>query len=482
MPMSNYSHNVADEYLYDGFVDVVITFPCTIRLAGIELLNPWNNKLSNDKEFNYWKYLPKVFSIFKVNDKKINDFGKTLTYENDIAKITDENGNTTFHPINCDYTETSEDLIFLGRYSVNWENISSQKCFFKFNEDDRYSKASKKSELKVGTATWECKQIVIRIFKAYNNKSDSSYIMKHSDLNDMEENPLFDNICNYILDKEISYGTTKFDKPIEFDDIKRFYMTYLGVTDEEYKKISNALNKNDSSPYKSLNVKFGGSVVRRYDRVCDVCFTAGLEYKLGGIQLLLSPDIFSVSEMKMHNYANTTNNKVFIGEWNKDRQNLEYYGAGIIKTSQLIDVSYKNMPAIIWKHNFNIPPKYLDVQVFAQFTVDYDTFYAGDVISNLVNVNKEPLTLRLTGTDVTLNVSNGICFTNPETGEFMVFKNGKGIQMDRPGHYDALAVAEKMGANVVATQSIVSTKIEADDATKGDAYPFKIYFIVKRLF
>lgn len=186
--------------------------------------------------------------------------------------------------------------------------------------------------------------------------------------------------------------------------------------------------------------------------------------------------------MKMYNYSNTTNNKVFIGEWNKDSRALVYYGAGTTKRSELIDVSAVRSPALMWKHNFNIPPKYLDVKVYAQFIVDYGSFYAGDVVSNIVNADREPLTLRLTGTDVTLNISNGICFTNPETGEFMMFKDGKGIQMDRPGDGAAYRAALAVNANVIAHQSIVSTKIEAEDPEGGNAYPFKIYFVVKRLF
>lgn len=279
------------------------------------------------------------------------------------------------------------------------------------------------------------------------------------------------------MDQQILIGN-----PVQLENIQNFYAEYIKQpADSEWIKINNKINEAENNPYSAF-IKFGGSVERNYNTANDVRFTAGIEYKLGGIQLLLSPDIFSVAEMKMYNYSNTTNNKVFIGEWNKDAQMLVYYGTGTTKRSSPIDVSVTNTTAIVWKHNFNIPPKYLDVKVYAQFIVDYGTFYAGDVVTNLTNANREPLTIRLTGSDVMLNISNGIGFTNPETGEFMVFKDGKGIQMDREGNYDALNAAIAINANVLAAQSIVSTKIEADDPSKGEAYPFKIYFVVKRLF
>jgi hypothetical protein len=64
----------------------------------------------------------------------------------------------------------------------------------------------------------------------------------------------------------------------------------------------------------------------------------------------------------------------------------------------------------------------------------------------------------------------------------MIFKDGVGIQMDRVGNNDAYNAAVKVGANILAHQSIVSTKIESANTGAGDAFPFKIYFVVKRLF
>lgn len=483
VPMYEYSGLVGEKELYDGFVDVVITFPCKIRLAGIELLNPWNNKLSNDSEYDYWKYLPKKFSIFKVNDDLYNDNLEKITYENDIANFVTRGKENQLRPVFYQKIEKDDNLILLGSYNVNWENISNYKCFFKYNVNDKVSISTAGSETSVGTATWECKQLVLRIYKGYDKLTDYKYYLDDNGERDFSKG-ILKNICEYILDKELGFGTTVYDEPVTLEDIEIFYKVYLEQTPttgtDTLTVISEASN---SQPvYSDLGFKFGGKTTRSYRKSSDISFLAGIEYKLGGIQLLLSPDIFSVSEMKMYNYCNMTNNKVFIGEWNANDGVLVYYGSGTTKRSSLIDVSGTDSPAIIWKHNFNIPPKYLDVKVYAQFTVDYGSFYAGDVISNIVNVNREPLTLRLTGTDVMLNISNGICFTNPETGEFMVFKDGKGIQMDRVGNNDAYNAALAINANIVAHQSIVSTKIEADDPSKGDAYPFKIYFVVKRLF
>ena len=207
----------------------------------------------------------------------------------------------------------------------------------------------------------------------------------------------------------------------------------------------------------------------------DFCFEAGLKYKLGGIQLLLSPDIFAVAEMKMYNYNSKPNSKVYVGEWSKDFQELEYYGTGVVKTSPYISISDTNAQSISWKHNFNVPPKYLDAQVFVRFNMDFGDFYAGDVVTTLVNINKEPLTLRLSGTEVQVSIANGICFTNPTTGEFMTFLNGVGVQLDRPGNYDAYNAALKVGANILDYGSSVAS-------TMTGGYPFDIYFVVKRLF
>ena len=35
------------------------------------------------------------------------------------------------------------------------------------------------------------------------------------------------------------------------------------------------------NPFKALGFRFGGSAIRRYDRVNDVKFSDGIEYKLG---------------------------------------------------------------------------------------------------------------------------------------------------------------------------------------------------------
>ena len=488
LPLYDYSKNVALKGLYDGFVDIVITFPCEIRLAGIELLNPWNNKLSTDKEYNYWKYLPKKFSIFKVKSDEVNsETGEAKTYQTDVAKKMKTKAISHIRPIYYNNVNADSNMIFLGRYTVNWENLTSYKCFFKYNENDQMSITSNANGNKLGTATWECKQLVLRIFKGYDSDGNQ-YIWKKPEDGSYECGPIFKNMCEFILDKELEYGTTTYDsKPVTLSIIQSFYSAYLGILnsaaedDETKSSILNISNKN--SYFQDLGIFFGGSSIRRYDTVKDAFFNAGIEYKLGGIQLLLSPDIFSVSEMKMYKYtADANNNKVYIGEWNKDLQMMSYYGAGTTKTSELIDVSMPNVPAVDWRHNFNVPPRYLDVQVFAQFTMDYSNFAAGDVVSNLVNCEHEPLTIRLTGTDVLLNISKGVCFTNPVTGQFLIFKDGKGVLMDSEGSYDAYNAAMAVGANVLATQSIVGAKIEAEDPTMGEAYPFKIYFVVKRLF
>ena len=107
--------------------------------------------------------------------------------------------------------------------------------------------------------------------------------------------------------------------------------------------------------------------------------------------------------------------------------------------------------------------------------MSYDTFNVGDVITNIVNVNNNPLSMKLTGSTIEVNISNGIGFTNPETGEFLTFMKGLGVQMDKPGSYDALKAAEKVGANILDAGSYVSSKMEGD-------CPFQIYFVIKRLF
>ena len=303
------------------------------------------------------------------------------------------------------------------------------------------------SDTSNGTATWKCKQLVLRINST--NKSSS------------QKGTIEDRIGEYIKSVETQYGTTFNNRTPTANECKDL----IGRTD-----LSNDV---EDIP----GWKFGTSIKRSYNSVEDVKFEAGLNYTIGGIQPLLSPDIFSVSEMKMYDYANRTNNKVFIGEWNSDYDELEYYGSGTIKTSPDIEISSSNFSVIKWRHNFNIPPKYLEAKVYAKFTMDYDNFYNGDVVENLVNVNGEPLTVKLTGTEVQINLSNGIGFTNPETGEFMSFKNGDGVQMDRQGEYDAYNAAINVGAEdyVLDYGSTIASTI-----TGG--YPFVLYFVVKRLF
>jgi hypothetical protein len=391
------------------------------------------------------------------------------------------NGLDDYEPRPVKYSKADVDdrLIFLGKYDVDWTNRSSYKCFFKYNDGDKLSKNLYNNTDNTGTATWVCKEVVVRIFKGYDNDKDEFLYTKPVEgtttLSNIEKK-----ICEYIYSNELEHGTKHIDgSALTLKTIENFWSEYrehIGKPDsDEYLEI---FEGTAAYPY----IKFGGKIARRYDKAKNVYFSAGIEYKLGGIQVLLSPDIFSVAEMKMYNYGNTTNNKVFIGEWNKDQQSLSYYGAGTIKTSDFIDVSSANANCIIWKHNFNIPPKYLDVQLFARFTIDFGSFCAGDVITNLVNINREPLSMRLTGTDVMLNISNGVCFTDPETGEFMSFHNGFGIQMDRPGNFDALKSAQDVGANIISADSFVAAKIEAAEPGKPDSYPFRIYFVVKRLF
>jgi len=339
----------------------------------------------------------------------------------------------------------------------------------------------------LGTATWVCKEVVIRIFKAFSTDLDDYNGIVVQDDNDKWSTtltPIEKKICQYILEQETGYGSKgPGGDRLSQRNVEDFWLKYKTNVDFKFCDISDALNDDpEAAGVFGSCIVFGSPVTRSYAKISDLYFSSGIDYKLGGIQLLLSPDIFSVSEMRMYNYGNTTNNKVFIGEWDKDLQEVEYYGTGTVKTSEYIDISSSKAGAIVWKHNFNVPPKYLDVQVFAKFTMDFDSFCAGDVVTNLVNIDREPLTLRLTGTDVMLNISKGVCFTNPATGEFMSFKEGLGIQMDREGNYDALKAALNVGAKILAAQSIVATKIESIYPGKADAFPFRIYFVVKRLF
>lgn len=454
LPLSNYSKNVAYDNLYDGFVDVVITFPTYIRLAGIELINPWVNKLSSDNSSN-WRYLPTKFRIYKVNTEQYNEALENVSYENDVAQVSDYAGNTTIRPIRYDSAENDSNLIFLGNYDVNWRNKSSHKCFFKFNSKDPAS-TNILSDSNMGTATWECKQLVLRIFDSEAN----SQSIKNVKVPGKEYTYIEEKIRQYILENELSLGT----KYAGMDPTLENVGALIGVS-----KINSSNN-----PLDDQNWQFGGSKTRSYVTADDVYFASGIEYKLGGIQLLLSPDIFSISEMKMYDYTSRRNNKVYIGQWNVERNKIDYYGAKTIKTSPFIDIN-EFSGLIKWHHNFNIPPKYLDAKMYIRFKIDYDSFSAGDVIGNVVNVNGNPISMKMTGSTIEVNLSNGIGFSNPTTGEFLSFQNGIGIQMDRPGNNDAVLAAEAAGATIEDGGSSVAAKIEGE-------CPFQLYFVIKRLF
>ena len=175
----------------------------------------------------------------------------------------------------------------------------------------------------------------------------------------------------------------------------------------------------------------------------------------------------------MYNYAGKTINKVYIGEWKADQGRVVYYGAKSIKFSAPFDID--GISYIEWYHDLNAPTKYLDCKVYAKFKMEYDTFKKDDIISNLVTVNKAPLSIKVTNDMVSINLSDGIGFTNPTTGEFLSFKDKFGVQMDSTGTYDALNAAMDVKANIVEAGSTVATTIEGD-------CPFQLYFVIKRLF
>jgi len=256
-PMYNYSQNVAAKKLYDGFVDIVITFPCEIRLAGIELLNPWNNKLSNDAEYNYWKYLPKEFYIFKVNTEKLNENLDNISYEKDVMRITRRtSGEQSIRPVFFEKVERDENLTFLGHYNVKWDSLSSYKCFFKYNFNDAASLASEANGADtMGTATWKCKQLVIRIIKGYEK-------------NDYSREGILENISKYILDKELSYGSTgKYGDTLTLDKIEKFYEQYVQLPE---------ISATITSGYVDPNglIDFKGSESRSYWHINEAKFTA----------------------------------------------------------------------------------------------------------------------------------------------------------------------------------------------------------------
>lgn len=466
LPLAYYAKSVARQNKYDGFVDIVISFPVEIRLAGIELLNPWVNKLVANVKSTDWKYLPSRFSIYSVNHLKVNTnaANEKTTYENSIASY---KGN--LRPIFYNNIDYSDDLIFLGTYEVDWENTPNYKCFFKFNGEDAASINRRDSKSSMGTATWRCKQIVLRIFDTKVNKSVNTDTIK-------------DKCIEYIRKCEIEKGTTcgSDNHAPTFEECRDYLFNGSVTFDSRTQEPTFSLSGTDSDSItkkfiaKSL-FNFRDTTDRDYTQVRHFKISTGIDYKLGGIQLLLSPDIFSVAEMKMYNYHSKSNSKVFIGEWNSELQDLEYYGTGVTKTSPNISLKDVVNGSISWKHNFNIPPKYLDAQLFVRFNMDYGDFYTGDVVTNIVNINKEPITIRLSGTDVQISTSNGICFTNPTTGEFMTFLNGVGTQMAKPGSFDAYNAALKVNANIIDYGSTIQS------ITKG-GFPFDIYFVVKRLF
>lgn len=170
-------------------------------------------------------------------------------------------------------------------------------------------------------------------------------------------------IAEYIRSIETGYGTT-YDGSIPTAEE---CLPLIGLSG-----ISSKLN--DDLPNSLDGFKFGSEAERSYVDTNDVKFTTGLEYSLGAIQPLMSPDMFSVSEMKMYDYANRTNNKVFVAEWDPETETIEYNGAGTIKTSQGIQLSGENIACVAWKHSFGVPAKYLEADVYARFIVDIDSF------------------------------------------------------------------------------------------------------------
>lgn len=452
----NYSASVAQEDVYNGFIDIVITMPCNIRLAGIELINPWVSTRFGSEYSDYWRYLPCKFNIYKVNSEKTNAAMDNLTYDNDVANITDYNRIKTLRPIKFNRLNHDENLTLLGTYNnINWKNLSSYKCFFKYNKEDPASINVGINSGATGTATWECTQLVLRIFETK---------MKINHLNVEEsgtKNTYIKNlIYEYILEKEKSYGTKYAGLDLTADMVKGL----LG-----FENISSRNN-----PTNDQNWKFGSEFVRSYNRVKDIKFKSGIDYKLGGIQLLISPDIFSISEMKMYNYNGQESNRVYIGEYDPIFGDLYYYGARTIKQSPYIEIT-DTAQLVSWRHNFNIPPNYLEAKAYIRFHMKYDTFNVGDVVENIVNTQNAPLSIKVTDNEVSVNLGNGIGFLNPMTGEFMSFQNGIGIQMDRVGTYDALQAAIDVGATIIDAGSSVAASI-----TGG--CPFQLYFVVKRLF
>ena len=461
--LTNYSANVATENVYNGFVDLVITMPCDIRLAGIELINPWLSERFDSEYKDYWRYLPTRFNIYKVNTDNMreNDVVK-VSYENDIANNTNYNDEKTIRPVKYNKLNNDSNLTLLGTYKdLNWKNMGSYKCFFKYNPNDSVSVNASINSGATGTATWKCKQLVIRIF-------ESKVKLTHLNIYDPSsgtENYTYIKklIYEYILSKELEYGTTYAGLAPTINQIKQLYNLQEEFSSDVYPE-----------GLEDKNWNFGSKFMRTYYHVKDIKFKSGIDYKLGGIQLLISPDIFSISEMKMYNYAGRDANKVYIGEYDPERNDVIYYGAKNIRQSQNIDITEETQ-AITWEHNFNVPPTFLQADVYIRFHMKYDTFNVGDVVGNIVNVQNAPLSIKLTNNRVSVSLNNGVGFVNPNTGEFMTFMNGIGVQMDRPGTFDALNAAVDVGAKIIDAGSSVAASI-----TGG--CPFQIYFVVKRLF
>ena len=53
---AQYDASVALRDIYNGFIDLVITFPVELRIAGIELINPWANASITSDDYNNWRY------------------------------------------------------------------------------------------------------------------------------------------------------------------------------------------------------------------------------------------------------------------------------------------------------------------------------------------------------------------------------------------------------------------------------------------
>lgn len=458
---AQYDASVAIKDVYNGFIDLVITFPVELRLAGIQLINPWANATITSDNYNKWRYLPSTFKIYKVNHEKLNDALNEYTYENDVAKKTNYANIQSIRPINHMFLNQDEGLTLLGSYdNIYWNQRETYDCFFKFNSDDEASINSNVTSLankSLGTATWKCKQLVLRIFKTKINNNVTNIISKDGKNTNIENL-----IYSYILEKEKAFGTTFAGNELTIENVK----SLIGV--ENISNINNPIKTSERSLW-----NFKGSAVRSYNKFRDLKFESGIKYKIGGIQPLFSPDVFSISEMKMYDYAGNTANKVYIGEWDPDDELVVYYGTKAMRISEPFDIG--NVNYVEWNHNFNVPTKYLDCKVFAKFKMGYDTFKKDDIISNLVTIDKVPLSVKITNNKVTLSLAEGVGFTNPETGEFISFKDKFGIQMDRPGNYDSLVAAMDTKATIESAGSTVSTVVTGD-------CPFQLYFVVKRLF